>query len=112
LGTRTRGFDDKPNLFDSFAPLFASFVERLIGTIRRDYLDQLFFWNTHDLQHKLNQFRDYFNEHSVHAGIKSDLPNQQASKNQPKIASFENYSWESHRNGLFQIPKAARLTIR
>ena len=29
-------------------PLSHPFVERLIGTIRREYLDHLFFWNTQD----------------------------------------------------------------
>jgi hypothetical protein len=29
-----------------YAPVSHPFVERLIGTIRREYLDQLFFWNT------------------------------------------------------------------
>ena len=88
-------------------PISHPFVERLIGSIRREYLDQLFFWNSRDLQHKLDQFRDYFNEHRVHAGIDGDLPNQRAVKIQPRIACFENYSWESHCNGLFDMPKAA-----
>ena len=30
------------------------FIERLIGATRRDYRDQLFFWNAGDLQHKLD----------------------------------------------------------
>ena len=82
-------------------------MERLIGSVRREYLDRLFFWNTRDLQRKLDQFRDYFNEHRVHAGINGDLPNQRADEIEPRIASLENYSWDSHCNGLFQMPKAA-----
>jgi putative transposase len=35
------------------------FVERLIGTIRREFLDQTFFWNTLDLTRKLKMFRRY-----------------------------------------------------
>jgi hypothetical protein len=31
------------------------FVERLIGTIRREYFDQVFFWNAADLARKLNE---------------------------------------------------------
>ena len=88
-------------------PISHPFVERLIGSVRREYLDRLFFWNTRDLQHKLDQFKDYFNEHRVHAGIDGDLPNQRADEIEPRIASLENYSWDSHCNGLFQIPKAA-----
>ena len=88
-------------------PISHPFVERLIGSVRREYLDQLFFWNSRDLQHKLDEFRDYFNEHRVHAGINGDLPNQRADEIVPRIASLENYSWDSHCNGLFQMPKAA-----
>ena len=88
-------------------PVSHPFVERLIGSVRREYLARLFFWNTRDLQRKLDQFRDYFNEHRVHAGIDGDLPNQRADEIEPRIASLENYSWDSHCNGLFQMPKAA-----
>ena len=88
-------------------PVSHPFVERLIGTVRREHLDRLLFRNTRDLQQKLDQFRDYFNEHRVHAGINGDLPNQRADEIEPRIASLENYSWDSHCNGLFQIPKAA-----
>ncbi|MBT5709219.1 MAG: DDE-type integrase/transposase/recombinase [Verrucomicrobia bacterium] len=88
-------------------PVSHPFVERLIGSVRREYLDRLFFWNTRDLQPELDQFRDYFNEHRVHAGIDGDLPNQRADEIEPKIVSFESYSWEPHCNGLFVMPKAA-----
>jgi len=43
----------------------------------------------------------------VHTGIDSDLPDRRANEIEPKIASLENYSWDSHCNGLFQMPKAA-----
>ena len=43
----------------------------------------------------------------VIAGIDGDLPNQQTSENNPKIACLENDAWESPGNGKFQIPKAA-----
>ena len=34
-----------------------AFVEGLIGTIRREYFDQAFFWNAADLAHKLNDYK-------------------------------------------------------
>ena len=37
------------------------YVERLIGTIRREYLNHTFFWNSIDLQRKLEQFGAYYN---------------------------------------------------
>ena len=36
-----------------YTPTSHPFVERLIGTIRREYLDKIFFWNTVDLEKKL-----------------------------------------------------------
>jgi putative transposase len=36
-----------------YVPLSHPFVERLIGTIRREYLDQTLFWTTADLEQKL-----------------------------------------------------------
>ena len=35
------------------------FIERLIGTLRREYLDRLFFWTTADLERKLDSFKTY-----------------------------------------------------
>jgi putative transposase len=42
------------------------FVERLIGTVRRELLDQILFWNVTDLQRKPDSFRDYYNHQRVH----------------------------------------------
>jgi hypothetical protein len=42
------------------------FVERLIGTNRRERLDRVLFWNAVDLARKLEAFRDYYNDHRVH----------------------------------------------
>ncbi len=36
-----------------YVPLSHPFVERLIGTVRREFLDQSLFWNATDLQRKL-----------------------------------------------------------
>jgi len=42
-----------------YAPLSHPFVERLIGTIRREYLDRTLFWTTADLEIKLFDFQRY-----------------------------------------------------
>ena len=42
------------------------FVERLIGTIRREFLDRTLFWNRFDLVRRLNDFCAYYNVHRVH----------------------------------------------
>ena len=35
-------------------------VERLIGTVRREYLDRLLFWTAADLERKLVEFQQYY----------------------------------------------------
>jgi hypothetical protein len=35
-----------------YVPLSHPFIERLIGTIRREYLDHILFWTTADLQRR------------------------------------------------------------
>ena len=44
-----------------YTPLSYPFVERLIGTIRREYLDRVFVWNTVELVRKLREFAVYHN---------------------------------------------------
>jgi hypothetical protein len=44
-----------------YAPLSHPFVERLIGTIRRECLDRTLFWTTADLEMKLLDFQRYYN---------------------------------------------------
>ena len=47
-----------------YAPVSHPFVERLIGTIRRELLDRAFFWNATDLARKPDEFRTYYNPSS------------------------------------------------
>ena len=49
-----------------YVPLSHPFVERLIGTIRREYLDRALFWSTNDLETKLLGFQHYYNAHRTH----------------------------------------------
>ena len=42
-----------------FVPISHPFVERLIGTVRREYLDQTPFWNARDLERKLDSFQRF-----------------------------------------------------
>jgi len=47
------------------APVSHPFVERLIGAIRREYFECVFFWNAVDRARKLNKYKDYYNAHRV-----------------------------------------------
>ena len=42
-------------------PLSHPFVERVIGTMRREFLDHVLFWNGRDLERKLAEFQMYYN---------------------------------------------------
>ena len=86
------------------APASHPFVERLIGTIRREYLDRVFFWNAVDLARKLEAFRDYYNGHRAIAGL---TPAQFAGALSPAPAALDHYGWQQHCQGLFELPIAA-----
>ena len=57
-----------------YAPVSHPFVERLIGTIRREYLDRVFFWNAVDLARKLDDFKTYYNAYRVHRALDGVTP--------------------------------------
>ena len=54
-----------------YVPLSHPFVERLIGTVRREYLDRILSWTTADLETKLIDFQHYYNGHRTHAGLET-----------------------------------------
>jgi transposase InsO family protein len=90
-----------------YAPVSHPFVERLIGTIRREYLDRVFFWDAVDLALKLEAFRDYYNDHRVHRALAGLTPPQFAGALSPAPAALDHYGWQQHCRGLFEIPIAA-----
>ncbi len=57
-------------------PLSHPFVERQIGTIRRQCLGYALFWTTPDLQAKLRDFQDYFNAYRPMQGWEASCRNQ------------------------------------
>jgi transposase InsO family protein len=90
-----------------YAPVSHPFVERLIGTIRREYLDRMFFWNAGDLTRKLAEFRDYYNADRVHRALAGTSPAQRAGAPSPAPAALDHFAWQQHCHGLFQVPMAA-----
>ena len=90
-----------------YAPMSHPFIERLIGTIRREYLDHTFFWNSIDLHRKLDKFRAYYNNVRVHRSLNGATPAERAGFPSPPRANFTEYHWTRHCRGLFQTPVAA-----
>lgn len=93
----------------SGTPTSHPFIERVIGTTRREYLDHTVFFNERDLQKKLNQFQDYYNECRAHSSLGFRTPKEKAAEpiTNRAVVSLDNYRWESHCKGLYQLPVAA-----
>ena len=85
-------------------PMSHPFVERLIGSVRRELLDQTFFWTATDLENKLRDYQAYYNEHRCHSSRDGTTPVERSNKN---VVDLNCYRWEKHCRGLFQLPIAA-----
>jgi len=78
-------------------------VERLIGTIRREYRDYVLFWNVDDLTRKLDQFKAYDNEDRVHRSLHA-TPAQESGKPPPPALHSVDMAGTSSVGGSF-IPQ-------
>ena len=92
---------------DGHVPLSHPFVERLIGTMRREFLDHVLFWNGHDLERKLTDFQIYYNEARSHSSLNGDTPVVAAGGPVAARAELNHVRWVSHCRGLVQLPTAA-----
>ena len=62
------------------------------------------FWTATDLENKLREYRCYYNEHRCHSSREGMTPLDSDSS---KVVDINNYRWEKHCCGLFQLPMAA-----
>ena len=77
-------------------PTSHPFVERIIGTTRRECLNQLLFFNKYDLQRKLDFFQAYYNETRAHSSLGKKTPAEKASGEEKlvvKVVSLDDYRW-------------------
>jgi putative transposase len=90
-------------------PTSHPFIERVIGTTRREYLDQLIFFGSRDLQNKFDHFQGYYNNHRGHSSLRMKTPRRMAEENptDQNVVSLDHYRWESRCNDLYQLPVAA-----
>lgn len=84
-------------------PLSHPFVERLIGTIRREFLDQVPFWPSTDLERKLSDFTRYCSHERTHRALVGNRPVPSAKA----VADIHSVTWQSHCRGFYQLPFAA-----
>jgi len=90
-----------------YTPRSHPFIERLIGTIRREYLDHVFFWNAVDLEQKLTDFQVYYNHHRTHNSLSGDTPAETAGCTGKMHIKLDKFRWQTHCQGLYQLPAAA-----
>ena len=86
-----------------YVPLSHPFVERLIGTLRRECVDHLLFWSASDLEDKLVAFQDFYNAHRAHASLDGRTP----VPIRKDVARLDRYRWDAPCRGLYQTPIAA-----
>jgi putative transposase len=89
-----------------YAPLSHPFVERLIGTIRRECLDRTLFWTAADLEQKLFEFQRYYNDYRAHAAREGRQPGAIPNGGGAR-ANLCSYRWQPHCRGLYHTPMAA-----
>ena len=90
-----------------YVPLSHPFVKRLIGTIRREYLDHVPFWSARDLDRKLILFKEYYNRDRVQRGLDRAPLDEKVGNTDRMIARLDDYRWQKHCRGLYQLPAAA-----
>ena len=90
-----------------YTPTSHPFIERLIGTTRREYLDHTLFFNTNDLQNKLNGFQYYYNDKRGHSSVGRITPVKKAGENKSVLIPINNHRWKTMARGLFDLPIAA-----
>ena len=83
------------------------FVERLIGTTRRECLDHVLFWNARDLERTLADFQASDNEVRGHASLKGHTPSAFAGGHMVASAELNHVRCVSHCRDLVQLPVAA-----
>jgi transposase InsO family protein len=88
-------------------PLSHPFVERVVGTIRREFLDHVLFWNGRDLERKLGEFRTYYNAARCHASLDGHTPLTFADRRTLPPADLNDVRWVSHCRDLVRLPVAA-----
>jgi len=69
---RAMGIRDRPTSYRS--PWQNGYVERLIGSIRRECTDHLFVFNVEHLRRILSKYASYYNEARTHVSLGKDAP--------------------------------------
>ena len=83
------------------------YVERLIGTIRQEFLDRILFRNPQNLERKLAEFQYFYIHHCIHALLQGWTPEEAPGGFTVKPAMLNHFQWEKHCPCLIELPRAA-----
>jgi putative transposase len=98
---------DRRNQHRAACALSHPFVARLLGTMRREFLDHVMFWNARDLERKLAEFQTYYNEARSHASLEGHTPLTFTGQHRAVPTDLNDVRWISHSRVLVQLPVAA-----
>jgi putative transposase len=87
-------------------PLSHPFVERLIGTVRREFLDRTLFWTSADLEAKLLEFQHY-NGQRTQRRVGGKIARAGRTVQSTSPIDFASHRWQKQCQGPFQTPNAA-----
>ncbi len=90
-----------------YVPLSHPFIERLIGTIAREFLDWVPFCSSRDLGQKLLLFEEYYNRDRVHRRLNRTTADEKGGVMDRTIARLDDYRCKARCRGLYQLPEAA-----
>ena len=90
-----------------YVPFSHPFVERLVGTMRREFLDHVLLWNGRDFYRKLAEFQTYYNGARCHTSLEGRTPLTFADTPPVTPADLHQVRWVSHCRDLVQLPVAA-----
>jgi putative transposase len=65
---------------------------------------QAFFWTATDLETYLREYQCYYNERRTHSGRNGETPVESTGK---KFVDINQYRWQKHCRGLFQLSMTA-----
>lgn len=60
------------------------YVERIIGSIRRDCLDHLIIGNANHLKRKLTSYIEYYHQDRTHLGLEKETPHRRSTQVKPR----------------------------
>ena len=75
---RVIALDIKQVLIAARSPWQNPYVERVIGSIRRDCLDHTIIFNERHLKRVLTEYMHYYNKYRTHLGLEKDCPEPRA----------------------------------